>query len=646
MIGDQNDFVGRLKANLPQGWFPVESALSGTLSPVLTSILSGPAWSLSWIYALLGYTKDQTRMATATDVWLDIISQDFFGGMLQRYNNETDSHFLLRIQQNLLAPKNTRAAMIQVLEELTGNIPIIFEPKNTGDTGGYGGGEAKVWTNLAYDQAGGYGSVLLPFQAFITIARPVSQGIALVDGYGQGAGGYGQGAIEYVDDQIVSETVPDSAIYQAITNTAPEATIMWTKIVAPPAVNYTVIEMFLSDGLTPFEAYNSFSSFSLHLSDTISPTEVYNTPTYSEFLHDTIVPTESYTTGSFAQLSWNDVVSPIEQYAQNIYYISLLDNIVPTENYNITLLNLEIPGIGYFQIGISPIGGQVGLVWTDVITPTDGYFLNTHFASFLDNISPIETYKTTFILSEAVRDIISPAESYTSSGVGPTSLSDNITPVDFYSFGTPYVFSLTDNITPVESYTVGTGESPPGTFGNTIYASSTPGSPGSGITIQIISTAIYLNGTLWNNADPNTMELAYIDHTAFVENDANWFLINITTPFTYTFLSPNSSPLPTVLVNGSSYGGLTLAANSPAGTVIAAITVTTGLANGTVATGAYTWALSIVGDTTGYFQIVGNNLETAIANVPVGGPYEFYIDATNAAVVGSPFSLHAGVTVS
>ena len=41
--GDQNDFVGRLKAVLPAEWFPKECVLSGILTPVLTALLSGPA---------------------------------------------------------------------------------------------------------------------------------------------------------------------------------------------------------------------------------------------------------------------------------------------------------------------------------------------------------------------------------------------------------------------------------------------------------------------------------------------------------------------------------------------------------------------------------------------------------------------------
>ena len=230
--GNQADFLGRLQAVLPQGWFP---APGENLAPVLTALLNGPAWSEAWIYSLLGYTTNQTRIATATDVWLDIIAQDFFGLGLLRYPGQTDASYLARIQRALFAPKNTRAAMLQVLQDLTGNTPEIFEPANTGDTGGYGSGDAKVWTGLAYNDAGGYGSLQLPFQAFITIARPLDNGIANVMGYYEGSGwaggGYGVGALEYANPSIISDTIPDSEIYATIAATAPVATIMWTKII-------------------------------------------------------------------------------------------------------------------------------------------------------------------------------------------------------------------------------------------------------------------------------------------------------------------------------------------------------------------------------------------------------------------------------
>ena len=77
MTGDQQDMIARLRAVLPTRWFP-DSA------PVLDGLLSGLASGWSWAYQQLLYVKAQTRIATATDVWLDIIANDYFGGRLAR----------------------------------------------------------------------------------------------------------------------------------------------------------------------------------------------------------------------------------------------------------------------------------------------------------------------------------------------------------------------------------------------------------------------------------------------------------------------------------------------------------------------------------------------------------------------------------
>ena len=75
MTGDQQDMMARLRTVLPTRWFP-DSA------PVLDGLLSGLASGWSWAYQQLQYVKAQTRIATATDVWLDIIANDYFGSRL------------------------------------------------------------------------------------------------------------------------------------------------------------------------------------------------------------------------------------------------------------------------------------------------------------------------------------------------------------------------------------------------------------------------------------------------------------------------------------------------------------------------------------------------------------------------------------
>ena len=222
MTGDQRDMATRLRAVLPTHWFP-DSA------PVLDGLLSGLAVAWSSIYNLLQYVKAQTRIGTASDIWLDVIALDFFGTRIPRWVNEGDDAFRARIKREIFRERGTRAALTTALQDLTGRSPVVFEPARTSDTGGYttlsgsGGG-------IAYGAAGGWGSLNLPFQCFITAYRPASSGIATVNGWGNGAGGYGVGALEYADLDMIQGQVTHAAIYTAIAEVMPVAAIGWTSI--------------------------------------------------------------------------------------------------------------------------------------------------------------------------------------------------------------------------------------------------------------------------------------------------------------------------------------------------------------------------------------------------------------------------------
>lgn len=145
--GDQNDMLARLRAVLPEGWFPDDA-------PVLDAVLTGIAYSLAWAFSLIAYAANQTRLLTATDVFLDILAVDFFGGRIFRKGGESDASFRARIRRELLRPKATRSALALALTDLTGQVPLIFEPGNSSDTGGYDLG------GCGYDAAGGYGAPL------------------------------------------------------------------------------------------------------------------------------------------------------------------------------------------------------------------------------------------------------------------------------------------------------------------------------------------------------------------------------------------------------------------------------------------------------------------------------------------------------
>ena len=156
--GSPSDFVTRLKALLPNGWFRDST-------PVLDAVLSGIGSALAAVYGLTQYARLQTRIATATDAFLDLISFDFFGATLPRRSQEGDESFRTRIIAALFPERVTRRGMYRTLLALTGRVPVIFEPARPKDTGAYN-------TNtLGYGVAGAYGSLALPGQSFITAFR-------------------------------------------------------------------------------------------------------------------------------------------------------------------------------------------------------------------------------------------------------------------------------------------------------------------------------------------------------------------------------------------------------------------------------------------------------------------------------------------
>jgi len=217
--GDQNDISGRIRALLPR-WFP-------TVTPILDGLLAGPASALAFAYSLLSYARLQTRRATVSGGFVDMLAWDFFGPRFQRKRNEPDATFNARIGSEVFRPRATRAALTRALVDLTGNAPAIFEPARPGDAGGYG------MAGGGYGCAGGYGSLLYPFQAFVTAYRPLGSGIPNVNGYGGGNGGYGVGAIEWADPSLIIGAVADADIYAAVDSVKPAATIIWTQIQTP-----------------------------------------------------------------------------------------------------------------------------------------------------------------------------------------------------------------------------------------------------------------------------------------------------------------------------------------------------------------------------------------------------------------------------
>lgn len=236
VVGSQTDFVGRLRQLLPNGWFADNA-------PVLNAVLNGCAYCLSLIYSLIAYTKLQTRLATVTDGFLDLAAFDYFGTFLLRRTNESDSSLRVRVFQNLLRQKATRAGIVNLLTQLTGQAPLVFEPWRPLDCGGYD-------TNICgYDTAGGWGELDIPYQAFVTAYNPIGQGIPSIAGYDNPEGAYDTGSqAEWTDESMIAGLVTDADLYAAVADAKLEGTIVWMQITNAPVVGNSFLKEDLSGG--------------------------------------------------------------------------------------------------------------------------------------------------------------------------------------------------------------------------------------------------------------------------------------------------------------------------------------------------------------------------------------------------------------
>lgn len=208
----------RVKSVLPAGWF-------GAATPVLDLLLGGLAALWATLYSLIGFVHAQARIATASGPFLDMAARDYFGTALARRAGETDAAFSARIRANLLIPHATRAALVEVLTRLTGRAPVVFEPFNATDTGGYD-------TNmLGYNTIGGYGSLMLPYQCFVTAYRPVVAASGNDGGYNVGPGGYNTAPLAWSDLTNDPGLMTDSDLYAAIVSVLPVNAVAWTRLV-------------------------------------------------------------------------------------------------------------------------------------------------------------------------------------------------------------------------------------------------------------------------------------------------------------------------------------------------------------------------------------------------------------------------------
>ncbi|MBU9823205.1 hypothetical protein J1782_25265 [Rahnella sp. BCC 1045] len=86
-----------------------------------------------------------------------------------------------------------------------------------------------------YGLTGGYGSQLIPYQAFVTAYRPSGAGIPFVAGYSSTPSGYSIASRgEYASQTMLTGSVTDAQIYAAVASVKMEGTIAWVNILSQP----------------------------------------------------------------------------------------------------------------------------------------------------------------------------------------------------------------------------------------------------------------------------------------------------------------------------------------------------------------------------------------------------------------------------
>jgi len=222
-IGDQDEMLARSKAVIPRSWFP-------SVSPVLDGVLTGFAIVAAHVFSLIAYARAQTRIGTASDGWLDVLAYDFFALRFRRSVNELDDAYRARILAEIVRPRATRAAIIGAVQALTGRTPRFFEPANPTDTGGWSPRPSVKGYGAAWNVTGRWGSRNFPAQIFMTAFRPSGQGVPLVSGYNEPAGGYGRGRLTYVGERQIAGPVSDAQIYQVAADVKAAGTLIWMDI--------------------------------------------------------------------------------------------------------------------------------------------------------------------------------------------------------------------------------------------------------------------------------------------------------------------------------------------------------------------------------------------------------------------------------
>lgn len=127
-----DQWAQRLLTLYPDKWTGDAAKMAGG---ILYSLLNSPSSQFNFQGLGLTWVLNACRIATAEDVALDAIANDYFGTTINPYTpfvvrqpGEPDESFRQRIYANLLPGGGTREDIINLLVMLTGKTPRITEP--------------------------------------------------------------------------------------------------------------------------------------------------------------------------------------------------------------------------------------------------------------------------------------------------------------------------------------------------------------------------------------------------------------------------------------------------------------------------------------------------------------------------------------
>lgn len=196
------------------------------MSPLLDALRSGVSGLFAFLYAIFQYLKKQTRLATATDGFLDLWGSDYLGLNVRRETGQSDASYRAVLQANVIRERCTRRAVIKVLTDLTGTAPIVIEPGRPNDTGAWDG------PGLGWDVAGYWGGVTeLAFQCFVIAFRPQGSGLNNVAGLDTNLAAWDTPSqLEWIDLSFITDFLTDTDIANALESVRPAATTVWLQI--------------------------------------------------------------------------------------------------------------------------------------------------------------------------------------------------------------------------------------------------------------------------------------------------------------------------------------------------------------------------------------------------------------------------------